>query len=374
MRIAILTCHRAHNCGAMLQAWALKTVLNRMGHEVEFPCCNNVGHRPRFWIQDIPKGKKGLSWLRSFVGRLALDVRDCGNRLDSVNLYNAFRRHYLPEIKCEACRFDRYFDCAIIGSDQVWNDEIMHEAMPLLLGESLPPGFRRIAYAASAGDVEPESGFQTRMNRALQKFAAISVREPLLGEVIGRMMHGVCPPVVLDPTLLLKKEDYLPLAIGRIPKKPYLYAYLRDGTRFEVETARALASRLGVPAVISPVYVDGALRNDADMVIDLSPGRMIQYINHAKYVVASSFHGTVFSILFEKPFISLRNQVDVVESRPAALVRMAGLSNRLMNPKASIDEMVKKLVTPIDFAVVGGKIRHNANRSVDWLTQILEEI
>ena len=69
MRIAILTFHRAYNCGAMLQAWALKTVLERMGHVVEFPICNHVGETRR-WLYDwVNKEKHGIQLIRSLLGR-----------------------------------------------------------------------------------------------------------------------------------------------------------------------------------------------------------------------------------------------------------------------------------------------------------------
>ena len=73
MKIAILTFHRAYNCGAMLQAWALRTVLERMGHVVEFPILNHVGERNR-WLKLIDFRKRGMNLIRSFIGRFLLNI------------------------------------------------------------------------------------------------------------------------------------------------------------------------------------------------------------------------------------------------------------------------------------------------------------
>ena len=104
MRIGILTFHRAYNCGAMLQAWALKTVLERMGHQVEFPICNHVGETPRWrFCEWQNREKKGLQWIRSVVGRAYVNLRSIPYHLGSIpcegvlrDRYKSFRREFLP--------------------------------------------------------------------------------------------------------------------------------------------------------------------------------------------------------------------------------------------------------------------------------------
>ena len=97
MRIAILTFHRAYNCGAMLQAWALKTVLERMGHTVEFPDCNHVGEDGRWKYGLVNKEKHGMQRLASLVGRFFVNAMSipCEDILRSR--YRRFRKAHLPE-------------------------------------------------------------------------------------------------------------------------------------------------------------------------------------------------------------------------------------------------------------------------------------
>ena len=365
MRIGILTFHRAFNCGAMLQAWALKTVLERMGHEIEFPACNDIGYIPRFYIQDIPKTKHGIQWWRSLCGRALLDLKVMGRRTASTILYNAFLRKHLPERRCSPEEFDKYYDLIVVGSDQVWNENLMHPFMPLFLGELLPSSVKRISYAASCGDVIPDGAIWDRLILALSKFDALSVREEGLR---SRLEASLRKTVVrtIDPTLLLSPNDYNSL-IGRpLVKEPYLYAYVLSGTDYEIWMARTLARKLGVRPVITPVYFDAKKHTSPDVVSKLSPQIMLNYMAHAKYVVASSFHGTAFALLYGKRFLSLRNQNDGHSSRPAELLAQVRAEYRLVNPCVRFDECLERLEQPLDVSV-SDRLCSSGKESWEWL-------
>ena len=149
MRIAIITFHRAYNCGAMLQAWALKTVLERMGHKVEFPICNHVGEDKRWKYEWINRDKRGMQVFRSLVGRFMLNALSIPCEDILRMRYRHFRKMHLPERVCSPDNFDKHYDLVVVGSDQVWSAKHSKSDAPLFLAENHSACVRKIAYAAS---------------------------------------------------------------------------------------------------------------------------------------------------------------------------------------------------------------------------------
>lgn len=369
MRIAILTFHRAYNCGAMLQAWALKTVLERMGHTVEFPVLNHVGEEPRWrpWFSGFRSGLRwGIDCIRRFEENLlSIPVTDI-----SYSRYRSFRCHYLPERFCSIDELEKHYDLIIAGSDQIWNPVCAREDAPLFRGEGISAAIRKIAYAASMGDNPLQGEELSKVVACLDRFDRISVRERLPVEVLSKFTNRTIDET-LDPTLLLTAEDYAEIAGGSVPNEPYLFAYILWTDSFFMNTIRALAQRLGVRCIIAPCYQYSRYRAPKDLTYGISPDRLVQYARHAKYVVAASFHGTVMGVTFNKPFLSLRAQVDEHESRPASLLRLTGCEDRLVNPTTSLDEMERLLRTEIDPESVK-RLEAARRESLAWLSEAIK--
>ena len=339
MKIAILTFHRAYNCGAMLQAWALKTVLERMGHVVEFPACNHVGEEKRWQYELINREKHGVQVFRSFLGRFLLNALSIPNEDILRSRYRRFRKAHLPERVCSPFDIDKYYDLVIVGSDQVWSAKHSKSDAQLFFAENLPECVRKIAYAASYGDKPLDDDAIKRVVSSLHRFSHISVREPLAQKQLSGLSSRKID-VTLDPTLLLTAKDYDEIAYkGSTIQEPYLFMYTLSTAPFFVNTAKQLADRLGVKCVIAPCYQYSRLGAARGLTYGISPDRLVGFARGAKYVLAGSFHGTVMGLLFNKPFLSLRAQVDEYESRPAALLNMLGCENRLVNPTTSMEEM-----------------------------------
>lgn len=355
MRIGILTFHRAYNCGAMLQAWALKKTLERMGHTVEFPACNHVGEvvkRFRF-VEWHNREKCGLQWIRSVVGRAYVNLNLLPHELGSIpaegilrSRYRHFRIKNLPERECLPAEFGKYYDLVISGSDQVFSDVHSREDAPLFFCENKPKSLRAIAYAASYGDKPLEGVRLDRVVKALDNFDRVSVRERLAKDQLSVLTSKEIVET-LDPTLLVEPEDYNAIACGVVPKEPYLFMYTLYADQFFIDTAKELARRLGVKCIIAPCYQYSRWKAPKGLTYSVSPDRLVQYARNAKYVLAGSFHGTVMGVMFKKPFLSLRGQIDEHESRPAGLLRKLGCSDRLVNPTMTIDEMYRRLVSPL---------------------------
>lgn len=370
MRIAILTFHRAYNCGAMLQAWALKTVLERMGDQVSFPQCNHVGEASRFFVCEVPREKRGLDWVRSFLGRLMLDLLGRRARPSSAAGYDAFRQANLPEVRCRPADFARKFDCLVVGSDQVWAARHAGDALPLFLGEGLPDQLPRISYAASAGDDPMSDEEWARVKKAVRRFAAVSVREQVLADRL-RSVRAAPVACVLDPTLLLTSRDYEKVASGDVPRGRYLYLYTLAPTDYELDLARGLAKCLGVGLFVSSVSqpaFEKAVANGIDY--SVGPARMLNLIQNAEYVIASSFHGTALALVMRKKFVSVVGRKDISSTRVGTLLGSLGLSERIVVPGEAIDCVAEKVRVEIDCEAFR-RLDALRESSVNWLSGAL---
>lgn len=371
MKIGVLTFHRAINCGATLQAWALKTVLERMGHSVEFPNCNSVGDKKRMEPLWLEMRLSPIRRIRSLVYRLLLNVFSFPVEDIKWSRSRKFKKMFLPMRDCTSQTLGQYYDAVVVGSDQVWQESISQKDAPLFFGGILPDGLPKLTYAVSYGDTPLEGEQLVRVIEAAKRFQAVSAREQLVkDQVEGASGNEI--QVVLDPTLLLKLEDYLPLcAKFKAPKKPYLFMYTLFALPFYVETAKKLAARLGVDVIIAPMYQYSLFLAPSGLTYGISPDRLLGYIANATYVLAGSFHGTAFATIFNKPFLSLRDKPENPEalSRPGTLLKLTGNLNRIVTPETSIEEMVELLKTPPG---QNGALEAARKKSLAWLENTLK--
>lgn len=371
MRIAILTFHRAYNCGAMLQAWALRVVLERMGHMVEFPICNHVGVRN--CLLPYVYRKSPIRLLISLLYRTVYNGFALFGGKASERRYCAFRRRFLPEREIEVSNLADVYDCAVVGSDQVWSTQHAGVDISLFYGECLPERLYRISYAASYGDRCLTDDERNQLIPCLRRYGAVSVRERVAQDELTRL--GVRDVAwVLDPTLLLTAEDYRQAMDDIRAREPYLYVYWVSGGEPLLSTARRLAKCLKVKLIVTPVYIHSKVGAPKGMTLGISPGRLLAYMQQATYVLAGSFHGTVFGLLFKKPFLSFRERPDVVESRPASLLNRLGIPERLVTPEVPIEEMVRLLHEPIPEVVYTERLPDLRQQSLDWLKAALEKV
>lgn len=370
MKIGILTFHRAYNCGAMLQAWALKTVLERMGHVVEFPVLNHIGESGRWAIGWRKWPRTPWGFLSSFSRCLLYNAASIpGEDLLRIR-FKRFRKCNLIERVCSIGDLTDLYDVIIVGSDQVWSSVHTGNAASLFFGETLPADITKIAYAVSYGDKMISSERLRRVALAVDNFNRVSAREKIVSEQVEAVAKKHIP-VTLDPTLLLQEQDYQKFVRAK-PKSPYLFMYTLDTDRFFVDTAKRIAERLHVPAIIAPMYQKSRLGAPAGLSYGISPDLLVSYVANADYVVSHSFHGTALPIVFNKPFLSLRLESESVgsPSRVGTLLGLTGNLNRMITPDVPIDEMVARLTAPMEI----DEVRLGAARlaSINWLQSAIQ--
>ena len=297
MKIGIITQPLRANYGGVLQNWALQQVLIKLGHE---PI--TIDYLPILTIKSYFLFMIKFLILRFVPSRRRKFIR---RKYERKPLFKDFIRLHIK--KTEVCNqysmksIEPYkLDALIVGSDQVWRpiyNDCLYD-MFLQFAENFK-GIK-IAYAASFGvDNWEFSDRQTKICSSLIKqFDAISVRESS-GKGLCKNYLGVDAVNVLDPTLLLGKDEYIKLC-ANVPlvKERFLAAYVLDSSDKVDKIIVEEADKRGL--IIR--------RYSADAKAELTVEEWISIFRDASFVVTDSFHGTVFSILFEKPFRCLTNK------------------------------------------------------------------
>ncbi len=296
MKVGVLTFHRAHNYGAILQCYAMQEWLRNEGFEVKV-----IDYEPS-WMKEAyhywNKSRFNLLHPIAFI----LAIFDILKRYRRYKSFNHFIKSmlYLSDKK-RLNYIIEDFDCVVIGSDQVWNTEITQGIDYYYWGK-----FRRgrkpiiISYASSMGTaiekIEQDSYIQV-----LKNFDFISSREISLQVKLGNILN-VHIPLVVDPTLLLGMEFWNTKVVNVDIKEPYLFFYQALADEKAYQYARSKARALGLKFVCLSAAIYSHNTKD---VIYADPIKFISLFKSATYIITTSFHGTVFSLLFKKRFSSL---------------------------------------------------------------------
>lgn len=314
MKIAIMTQPLGKNYGGIMQAWALQQVLKRMGHDVVTIDRQSDSKGPAYYAARL-----GYRTLQKALGKRKAPINFEPHMSTILQHTHAFIGQNLSmsepldsTAKLKAHFAREQYDAVIVGSDQTWRPQYSPNINNFFLDFLEGSDIKRIAYASSFGVDEWEfTEEQTQRCAALAKqFDVISVREDS-GVELCRKYLGVEAAHVLDPTLLLDKADYEQL-IGpeRLNETPSgVYTYFLDKTPEKLALAQQISEELGEP--IYSCRARKSIEEDASEITDyIMPdikGWLAGFAN-AKFVLTDSFHGMVFSVLFEKPFFVVMNK------------------------------------------------------------------
>lgn len=360
MKIAILTQPLGHNYGGLLQAYALQTYFKNLGYEVE-----TLDRRSPEVIIKVAK-KYIRAFIKLLLGRIE-SIPTSKRQAYVLSELASFRDRRLimsPKISSEEALREYYrlcdIDIFVVGSDQVWRPRYSPSIMNFYLDflEDMGSSAKRIAYAASFGvdDWEYTPEMTQRCKQLAQKFDAISVRE---SSAIGLCEDklGVTAQWVVDPTLLLDVSDYKKLIKEKCDDNPHagcVLSYILDSEPEKKSIANMVGKSLGKTVFsIKPEYTVGQVpANELDKCKFPSVESWLQAFNDASFVVTDSFHGTIFSILFNKPFITIGNSSRGM-ARFESLLSQFDLKERMVLQK---DERISYLVrNNIDWIEVNRK-------------------
>lgn len=353
-RIGIITIHSDLNYGAALQAYALNQYLRNQGYDSQIINYIKIPNHPR--VYPFPKNiaYKLMNMPRFYRYRQFLKSSVTTKEWNSVDeLMNGF---------------DEPFDVLISGSDQVWNPTcggLVDKLNPVYYLAFASSGkYKKVAYASSLGSYRFNQEEQVSVKKWLNDYEHLSTRETAgsehLKDILGKEVK-----VVLDPTLLLNQEQWRLASKPVSLKEKYVLVYYIDEIAECVEYARKVADKHGWKVAI----MSNTLRPfpGVDMNIPFcGPAQFLWLFDHASYVVTNSFHGTAFSVNFNKDFISVikRNS----PQRAQTLLQNVGLPERLLTDISQVDNLSDN----IDWTTVNAKLNVLREDSIRYLINAIE--
>lgn len=356
MKIAIMTQPLGRNYGGIMQAYALQKVLRDMGHEVV-----TINHHvsPKGAVYNL--ARLGFRLLKKVTGVRKLPVNFEKHYpyiyQDTQAFVNKYivQSEYIDNDKDLKSHFDKNnYDTVIVGSDQTWrpmySPNIYNYYLDFLEHDTK---IKKIAYATSFGvDAWEYSAEQTRRCAELAKlFDDISVREQSGVDLCNKYL-SVESECVLDPTLLLDKEDYLAL-IGDKYKGAQgkgVFAYFLDANEEKESSAEKLAKKLGTHTYKCYANVSVSQPTSANVEYYKMPPVeewLVSFAN-AEFVLTDSFHGMVFSLIFNKPFLVVVNKERGAARFESLLGKIGGLDRIIEKPSAINASATKKFITPCE--------------------------
>lgn len=360
MKIGILTFHTAANYGAVLQAYALTKAFKKFDVEVELINYENSAHNRMYRVLNLVNFNHPKAMLMDVLSIRKKCVRNrefCDFR---KNFLNASKKIYDENILPDG----KEYDLVVSGSDQVWSFDCNCNDTHYFL-DMIDSSVPCVSYAASMSKVSLNDKEKQLYKKLLKRFSHISVREEQARELLQPLTDKkiVVSP---DPTFLLTKEDWSELATE--PKKEnYIFAFSLILSDEVMASARELAKLTGCKLVCLNMY-NVKYEHRFGTIFPCSPNDWLGYIKNAKYVVTDSFHGTAFSVIFQKNFISLTKNNAGRNTRIVSMLKKLGLEDRI------VSGLCKAVPEQIDYKVADERFEDLRKDGLSYIKKLISEI
>lgn len=346
-KIGVITFHKSENYGAFLQCLALQKTLKSLGYS------ENV-------INYIPSSEKKKYSLITFLPISGL-LKSLLYLLPNTIRKNSFRK---AQNLFKYGSANQEYDVAITGSDQVWNNKLTGKKLDTFYTLNSIKAKQKIAYAASTGNANEEF-LKKYLYQNIKHINKVSVREiktkKLLESSGSKKIN-----IVLDPTMLLSKEEWNTILdkqkLAHKTQNPFAVEYMieKNGKKktnlFEKENKLAIYDFSRRPK----------LRKRYHYAYTYGPFEFLDLIRKSKIVFTTSFHGAVFSIIFNKDFYIVIDRKDNRE-RLENLLSTFGLMDRIIEKDQEINEIKK-----INWEKVNSKLNMLREDSLTWLKNAIE--
>lgn len=366
-KIGTMTFHIAHNYGAMLQAYALAAAVRNLGHDCEvidyrFPYIDSWSRIEYF--NDLLKKHGYIIGGAVYVKRL---ITGYYSRNNMHIRFDKFERNIIPHSKTIYRNKEELnnmpYDIILFGSDQIWNSALTNGiAEEYIGGFKCLPNTKKIAYAASCGTSDFQTESREVYDYLLKDFSAIGVREETFRESL--LSRGYDAECVLDPTLLLTAEEWKKI----IPKekKRYtrqyllLYAFEEDDKIYDL--TREYAKKQGLD-IIAIAYGKKKEMYGMTVLTNCGPLDFLSLFENAEHIITTSFHGTVFSLVFHKNFHCIPHPK--YRERTDSLLKTVGLEEH------NVEELTELKDKAIDWEKVDKLLESKRKMSLAFLEKEL---
>lgn len=351
MKTDIITFHFVNNFGGALQAYALQKAIGKYcNSDVEI-----IDYRNSFIMftdtvrlfpisHNVHEIVSGLNTIGDRFGRKRKFKKFQYNKM---NLTSKHYHHY----SLKACPPEA--DVFVCGSDQIWNPYLTLGLKGAYFLDFVPRGKVKIAYSPSFGKSNLNSYFMKKIQLYIKDFNGISVREKTGIRILNEITTNEIVQLI-DPTFLLKKKEWEEIATDIEIKEPYMLLYIMQSDNTMYKYAKKLKDKLGLRIVeisrygYNPGFVDETL-------VDVGPSEFLGLFKNADYVCTNSYHGFIFSLIFEKRF----SLVPCKRFR-TRIYNLADILSIKVNDK-DVDETI------YDPEKVNSCIVKERDKSIDWL-------
>lgn len=363
MKTVTVTYHNAINYGAVLQAYALQKKLSTLGIDDEIL---DIERQERVYFREFIFGKYLPSQIYNNIINLLYAVKTMKrvfrfkdfvkNNINTTRYYGTSR-----ELIDDPCVADVY----ITGSDQMFNTNFdgLNTAAFLKFGSE---EIKRISYATSMGPANVSGKYLEGFMSAIKAYSFLSFREKVAADYISKLCSVPCSTNI-DPSLLLTKDDWSQLASkSTLPKRAipgkYILVYVLLHNHIINDAIDKLKSETGLDVIVINPHSRVLAKGDV-IIRDAGPLEFLTLYKNAEYILTTSFHGTCFSLLFEKKFFSFIRKTG--ETRINNILNMLNLSDRIITDlsQMKLDEIVYDDVNEI--------LLNERAKTNDYLTRVL---
>lgn len=361
MKIGILTFHNAYNYGAVLQTYATQEIVRKYGHSVEIidyhdAAIDRFYDKMKFHFKAMPK-RNPKSLLVYLIAIYFNWRRNSAFKVFIKNNLILSKHKYLQGDKIDWSDYDVF----LIGSDQLWNKSLTGGLDRIYWGQfDISVGARKVAWSVCMNTINMTTDETSLIKEYLKSFSAISVREDTLQAFISKLTKTKIWHT-LDPTLLLPTQRWEDVC-HPVKESNYIAVYAVRKEEETISFARQLALKLNKKLIIIRSY--SLWHFSSENKEYCGPDDFLSYIKNADYVVTSSFHGTVFSLIFQRQFVCPMLDGNI---RVEDLLKTAGLSDRFVR------DCKEALSLPlIEYNHLSKQLELRKKETIDFLSNVLK--
>lgn len=381
-KVGICACYDTLNYGSMLQSFATQVVIDNLGYDSEYILYKKK-KTPIFLLKQIPRLlNKNLMFDKMLVLKKTWALKKYpGIALKNKERERAFKRFqekYYRKFSPvyygydQLCKCAMNYDSVLVGSDQLWTPGGLATNFYNLM--FVPDNVNKISYATSFGVSSIPWYQKGRTKKYLRRINYLSVRE-VKGAQIVNEISGLKANIVVDPTLLLTKDKWAEaVPEKRLVEEPYIFCYFLGENCIHRDIAEELKTKTGLKIVSTP-FLDSFVERDLNFgdlqLFDVGPDDFVNLIRGAEYILTDSFHGSVFSILHHKKFVTLNRFADGGQSRNSridSLCALLGLEERRYKT-----DIAAQITEPIDYETVEEKLTVLRKESLVFLEKALKK-
>ena len=383
-KIGIMSFPRYQNYGTYLQLYALQSTVAALGYKpeiIDYDPYNDSGNRSRHPMGNALR-KTLRPLLRALKKAVFPDKIHSPQTVYTVSNNNAFDKFRDNQLQLGATTYFNQYElndnpprCAafITGSDQVWNPRAHFMDSAYFLAFAEP--HQRIAYAPSFGVDQIPQESRGWMRQQIRGIASLSVREQNAVAMV-RELSGREARLVVDPVMLLPVAEWTAFSYKRVAaSRPYLFCYFLESDPYMRERALTLAEQLGLDLYLLPVNaLDRDIRDERITLLhDIGPREFVGLIRHAELVCTDSFHGSVFSIMLKRPFLTFQRYANpdqvAAHSRIESILNISGLGARLVSKNGTLPSAPLQ----VDFGPSHDKLGKLREKSIRYLAESLHQ-